>query len=112
MTRMVVYLGLGGLLAVAAMSWSASAQSVYRGDSLPGAASGLVTHFQAADNGPTALTLVDPQARVLAVYHIVRETGEIQLKSVRNFAGDLSLDEFNTGGLSPEDVRQGIQRTQ
>jgi hypothetical protein len=56
--------------------------------------------------------MVDPQARVLAVYHIVRETGEIQLKSVRNFAGDMSLDEFNTGGLSPEDVRQGIQRTQ
>jgi hypothetical protein len=107
-----VYLGLGGLLAAAAMGWSASAQSVYRGESLPGASSGLVTHFQAADNGPTALTLVDPQARVLAVYHIVRETGEIQLKSVRNFAGDLSLDEFNTGGLSPEDVRQGLQRTQ
>jgi hypothetical protein len=110
---MVWYSGLGGLLAIAAMGWSATAQPPYRADSFAGGiGSQLVTHFQAAENGPTALTMVDPQARVLAVYHIVRETGEIQLKSVRNFAGDMSLDEFNTGGLSPEDVRQGIQRTQ
>jgi hypothetical protein len=113
MTRMVGYAAVGAVLAVAAMCWSASAEPNYRADGLSGIGSrDLVTHFQAADTGPTALTLVDPQARVLAVYHIVRDTGEIQLKSVRNFGGDLSLDEFNTGGLTPEDVRQANQRNQ
>jgi hypothetical protein len=107
---MVGYVALGAVLAGGAMCWSASAEPNYRADGL--GSRPLVTHFETPANGPTALTLVDPQTQVLAVYHIVRETGEIQLKSVRHFAGDLSLDEYNTGGLSPEDVRRGIQRNQ
>ena len=70
----------------------------------------LVTHFQDQAAGPTILSVVEPQAHVLAVYHINRETGEIRLKSVRNFEQDLRLPEFNSGGLTPEEIRRTFER--
>jgi hypothetical protein len=71
----------------------------------------LVTHFQDQDAGPTVLTVVDPQTRTLAVYHISRDTGEVKLKSVRNFDLDLKLTDFNSGSPTPDDIRKMFNHT-
>jgi hypothetical protein len=48
----------------------------------------------------------------VAVYHLNRETGEIQLKSVRNIAWDLGMEYFNSGSPLPEEIRRGLERQQ
>jgi hypothetical protein len=102
-----------GVVAAAAWCWSASAGQTYAPDSAAGLGGReLVTHFQDPPTGPTVLTVVDPQTRVLAVYHINRDSGEIALKSVRNFELDLRLTSHNVGGLKPDDIRQSLQLQQ
>jgi hypothetical protein len=107
-TRMTRMLWAGGAaLAVAAWCWTASAQQSYTPTGVPGLSSGeLVTHFQEQTDGSTVLTVVDPRDRVLAVYHIARDTGAIKLRSVRNFALDLRLVEFNSGEPKPDEIRK------
>lgn len=113
MAKAIWLVGLGVVMAAVAMGWSASAQQSSPVAGFAGVSSReLVTNFQAPANGPTALTIVDPQTRVVAVYHIVRDTGEIQLKSVRNINGDLTLVDFNTGSPSPVDIRKMIDQQQ
>lgn len=105
MTR--VSLIAGGLIAAVMVMWSAMAPQAYTADQPLGIASReLVTHFQDQGTGPTAVTVVDPQTRVLAVYHINRETGEVKLKSVRNFDLDLRLSDFNSGSPTPDEIRK------
>jgi hypothetical protein len=66
----------------------------------------LVTHVTATDGGPQAVTVIDPNQRVMAVYHVDKSTGEIALKSVRNLTWDLQLMEFNSGKPLPQDIRE------
>jgi hypothetical protein len=101
----------GGVIVAAIWAWSAMAPQAYTADQPSGFASReLVTHFQDQAAGPTILTVVEPQTHVLAVYHINRETGEVALKSVRNFEQDLRLVEFNSAGLSPDEIRRTFER--
>ena len=88
----------------AAWCWSADAQQAYTPATVR--PSDLVTHFQDQQTGPTVLTVVDAQTRVLAVYHISRDSGEIKLKAVRNFELDLRLMDFNGGSPKPEEIRK------
>ena len=102
-----------GVVAAALWSWSALAPAAYTATApAPFGSRELITHFQDQATGPTVLTVVDPQARAVAVYHIERETGKIEFKSVRNFEMDLRLSEFNSGQLSPEDIRKMLERQQ
>jgi hypothetical protein len=55
--------------------------------------------------GRQQVTLIDPQARVMAVYHVERSSGQISLKSVRNVHWDLQMEEFNGTNPSPRDLR-------
>lgn len=113
MARAIAWIGVGVVLAAAGTGWSASAQQSTPAGGFAGVgARELVTNFYAPANGPTSLTIVDPQTRVLAVYHIARETGEIELKSVRNINGDLMLVDHNTGSPSPADIRKMIDQQQ
>jgi hypothetical protein len=101
----------GSIVAAAVYCWSATAQQPSTTYPLPGAASHEhVTHFYDQPNGPTILTMVDPQTSALAVYHITRETGEIKLKSVRNFQLDLRLSNFNGGSPTPEEIQKMFDR--
>lgn len=74
------------------------------------AGNGLITHVQDVDGRPLRVIVIDPAARVMGVYDISRETGEIQLKSVRDMSGDLQMLEFNSGAPSPADIKNSIQR--
>ncbi len=111
MTKTIGFVALAAVLAGLAMAWSASAQQAPPTAGMAGVSSRwLVTNFQTAATGPTTLTVVEPQTKIVAVYHIIRETGEIQLKSVRNINGDLTLEAFNTGSPSPADIRKMTER--
>lgn len=101
----------GGLVAAAWCCWSAAAQQPSAAYPTPGALSReLVTHFHDQTTGPIILTMVDPQTSALAVYHITRETGEVKLKSVRNFQLDLRLSNFNGGSPTPEEIQKMFDR--
>jgi len=56
------------------------------------------------------ITLIDPVARSMSVYHIATDTGEITLKSVRRFHWDLQMDEFNGVEPTPRDIRSLIEQ--
>lgn len=101
--------------AAVAVSWPAGAQPV-----APSAtyASGtgrndLITYCLPGEGGkPSALLVLDPIARRVVVYHVDRDSGEIQLKSVRNISGDLGLDYWNSGSPLPQEILKGLSRTQ
>ena len=71
---------------------------------------GLIALSADAGQGREQITLVDPKAHVMAVYHIDRNTGEISLKSVRNVHWDLQMDEYNGVRPSPRDIRALLQQ--
>ena len=107
MSKAKLSVGLLVVAAVAGWNWSASAQQNYSATAAGSLGAGnLITHFLPTDGKPTLLTVVDPQQRVIGVYQINRETGEIQLKSVRNFTADMQLDHWNSKGLTPEEIQQ------
>jgi len=79
---------------------------------LPGSSHGgeLITHVTAIDGQSQSVTMIDPRQRVMAVYHVDRNSGKITPKSVRNFTWDLQMIEFNSGDPLPQDIRNGLQR--
>jgi hypothetical protein len=107
-----MWIGIG-VVAAAAWCWSATAQTVYTGDPALGLGSGeLITHFQEQPSGLTVVTIVDPQERILAVYHISQDSAEVKLRAVRNIGLDLRLEEYN--GVSPkaDEIRRGLARAE
>lgn len=56
-------------------------------------------------DGRQQITLVDPKQRVMAVYHVERATGTLQLKSVRNVQWDMTIEDYNSGMPAPRDIR-------
>ena len=70
----------------------------------------LITHVTATDGQPLTVTVIDSEARRLAVYHVDRQTGEITLKSVRNITWDLQMIDFNTANHCRKIVRSGLQK--
>ncbi|MHC2067832.1 hypothetical protein ACYFX5_10200 [Bremerella sp. T1] len=67
--------------------------------------SGLVVHNMPCESGGQFMVMVDPETRVLAVYHVEGNGGKVSLKSVRNLQWDLLIEEFNGGEPSPREIR-------
>ncbi len=61
------------------------------------------------NTGGQQLVVVDADARVMGTYH-VDGAGEITLKSVRNFAWDLYLEDFNGKEPSPKDIKALLEK--
>ncbi len=55
--------------------------------------------------GVQQVVVIDPEARVMAVYHIGPNNGSITLKSVRDIRWDLRMEEYNGTKPSPRDIR-------
>jgi hypothetical protein len=55
--------------------------------------------------GTQQVTIVDPRGRSVAVYHVDRVTGGLSLKSVRNIAFDLQIEDFNSNSPTPREIR-------
>jgi hypothetical protein len=56
-------------------------------------------------DGRQQITIVDPRQRVMAVYHVDRASGALQLKSVRSVQWDLLIEDYNSGTPAPRDIR-------
>jgi hypothetical protein len=110
-TWVCLFLALVGVVFVGAQhSNSQSAGTVpAAGWSLPSPTStaneSLLMHSGFSSTGANQVILVDTAKKVMAVYFIAPDTGGIQLKSVRNLAADLQLEEFNGADPSPSKVR-------
>ncbi len=73
---------------------------------LPVAAAGDLMAFSSETaTGPSQVTLIDVKKLAMCVYHVDRLTGEIELKSVRNFHWDLLIEEFNGVRPLPREIR-------
>jgi hypothetical protein len=78
---------------------------------LPVAAAGDLMAFSSeAADGPSQVTLIDAKTRCMCVYHVDRQTGEIELKSVRNFQWDLRMEEFNGVRPLPREIRALLEQ--
>jgi hypothetical protein len=73
-------------------------------------AQGLVALPSDVDDRHQQITLVDPIARTMVVYHIDKPSGEVTLRSVRNIHWDLQMDEFNGKTPLPREIRSLLER--
>ncbi|TWU27325.1 hypothetical protein Pla144_20970 [Bythopirellula polymerisocia] len=101
-------LGFGWLVVAMLWNWQPVNAASLQPTGLAGA--GLITHVQDVDGRPLRVIVIDPAARVMGVYDISRDTGEIQLKSIRDLSADLQMLEFNSGAPSPADIKNSIKR--
>ena len=69
----------------------------------------LITVAGPAGEHRQQLTVVDPDTRGVAVYHIDTTSGEISLKSVRNIRYDLEMIEFNGTSPLPREIRSLLE---
>ena len=99
----VVACGLGLL----ASSWQDNRDAAFAAPIMPAnlSTTGLLTHVQELEGKMLRVVVIDPAQRVMGVYDIGRDTGEIQPKSIRNIQADLQMLEFNSGAPSPADIR-------
>lgn len=97
--------------AVIILGWSATAQPTLRRDGAGSVTTpGLIAHFLPEEGRATAVTVIDPQTKVMSVYHIGRENGQIQLKSVRPLQWDMEMTGYNTADPTPQEIRAGLER--
>jgi hypothetical protein len=71
---------------------------------------GLVALATNTGDDRQQVTIIDPQSRVISVYHIEPRSGEIVLKSVRNITWDLQMVEFNSSKPVPQEIRALLER--
>jgi hypothetical protein len=104
----VVALGLGLL----ANDWQGNPDAAFAAPLLPAGvgSTGLITHVQELDGKMLRVVVIDPAQRVMGIYDISGDTGEIQPKSIRNFNADLQMLEFNSGAPSPADIQNTLNR--
>jgi hypothetical protein len=70
----------------------------------------LITIASPAAENRQQLTVIDPQARVMSVYHIDATSGAITLKGVRNIHWDLQMSEFNGVSPLPREIRALLEQ--
>ena len=104
----VAAVGLG----IVASGWYTDQPAAMAAPLMPagGPTSGLITHVQELDGKLLRVIMIDPSQRVMGVYEITRDTGEIQIKSIRNFHADFQMLEYNSGTLSPADIQKTLER--
>lgn len=73
--------------------------------------SGLVVHTSTSEDGGQHMIMVDPETRVMAVYHVDGTNGKVSLRSVRNLQWDLLIEEFNGGTPSPREIRKLLNQS-
>jgi hypothetical protein len=71
---------------------------------------GLIALATSAGEHRQQVTVIDPETRVLSVYHIDLSTGGVELKSVRNIHWDLQMVEFNGTSPLPREIRSLLEQ--
>lgn len=103
---------VGAALAIAAVAcWQqvpqASAQRVQYTGEQEGQLIALPVDM---DERRQMITVIDPQQKTLAVYHVEKASGKVSLRSVRNIRWDLHMEEFNGNSPSPQEIRSLLGR--
>jgi hypothetical protein len=70
----------------------------------------LITWTSPAGDDYQLLTVIDPDSKVVGVYHLELKTGEITLRSVRNITWDLQMLEFNGTAPTPREIRSQLEQ--
>ena len=92
--------------------WSADAHPARASQptALASGASGMISHVLEVEGRSTRVIVIDATLRVMTVYEIGREKGEIKFLSSRNLSYDMQMLGFNTTDPSPEDVKKTLER--
>jgi hypothetical protein len=69
----------------------------------------LVTLVTPLGENRQQLLVIDPELHVMSVYHL-DGSGEVTLKSVRNFHWDLQMEQFNGTNPLPREIRSLMQQ--
>lgn len=100
--------GLVGVTALAPMEWLFGQTGPRAADRAP--ANDLTVVHGTATNGTQQIIVIDGTSRVMGSYAIDPQTGSIALRSVRNIAYDLILEEFNAAPPAPGDVKALLEK--
>ena len=99
---------------ISAGLWAASAPTEVFGDGLPAhrasKSSELITIAGPAGDGKQQLTVIDPETKVIGVYHVDSASGEIVLKSVRTIYWDLQMVNYCTPTPTPAEIRSLVEQ--
>jgi hypothetical protein len=114
MKRVLLGSVAGAVLAIAAAGLAGSRGEVL-GQQLPASfrdASGaeLIAVPGPLNEKGQLLTVIDPRFRSLSVYQIDRETGKVELRSVRTIHWDLQMTEFNSASPLPGEIRALLEQ--
>ncbi len=85
-------------------------QVLAQGGNRQAVAGGLITHCDQLPDGRQQLTVLDPETRVVAIYHIDHTKGELALRSVRNIYWDLQMNHFNGTSPLPAEIRSLLEQ--
>lgn len=101
------------LVLLTVVGWSHGQSGWPTGNASPtgaGASGGLVTHHIPGGPEGDYIAVIEPTMRVMAVYRVQRERGEIKLASVRQIHWDLQVTSYANEGPLPEEIRAGLER--
>jgi len=84
-------------------------QAVAQRNGEPNVGGELITFTSTGPDNRQQLTIIDPQTRAMAIYHVDAATGVVSLKSVRNIQWDLRMSEFNAVGPLPREIRAMVE---
>ncbi|NQU23239.1 MAG: hypothetical protein HQ567_18320 [Candidatus Nealsonbacteria bacterium] len=110
---MLVALAGAGLMIVAAGGPDCSREAFAQrlaSQAAPGSDGGLIALPGPIEPDGQLITVIDPRARVMSVYHIDKASGKIALRSVRNIHWDLQMTHLDNEGLLPEEIRAMLQQ--
>jgi hypothetical protein len=75
-----------------------------------GPGSQLIAMWAPAGEKGQLLTVIDPNSRVMSVYHVDLASGKIALRSVRNFHWDLQMVHLNNESPLPQEIRSLLEQ--
>ena len=106
--------GLGALIGavlvlLAGVLVTSRNQAAAQANGDPNVGGELITFTSTGPDNRQQLTVIDPQTRAMAVYHVDPATGVVSLKSVRNIQWDLMMSEFNGVGPLPREIRAMVE---
>lgn len=106
-----------GILAVGGLAWATWASAgpavvqMQRGVDRDGNGAGEMLAFSTSlGEDRQQITVIDPRARVMSIYHIEPKSGEIVLKAVRNITWDMQMTAFNGTSPLPQEIRSQLHQ--
>ncbi|MHC4403247.1 MAG: hypothetical protein ACYTG0_26615 [Planctomycetota bacterium] len=76
---------------------------------MAGPSSDLIALSTTVGDKHQQVTMVDPRSRSISVYHIDLDTGDVELRCVRNIHWDLQMEYYNGSGLLPPEIRSALE---